>query len=79
VSADPRHARIHERASGDVRPTPARAEDARADAAFAKGAEAGSTSDKYTRVTVFLAIVLFLVAISSRLSQARLGLSALRG
>ena len=50
--------------------------DARADAAFSKGAEAGSTADKYIRNTVFLATVLFLVGISGqfRVSQARLGL-----
>src|SRR5947209_10351492 len=50
--------------------------DAQADAAFAKGAHAGSTSDKYIRDTVFLATVLFLVGISGhfRIRQARLGL-----
>jgi len=54
----------------------AKSNDARADAAFAKGADAGSTSDKYIRDTVFLATVLFLVGISShfRIRQARLGL-----
>ncbi len=36
-----------------------------ADEAFAEGAEAGETSDKYVRVTVFLASVLFLVGIST--------------
>lgn len=52
--------------------------DARADAAFAKGSAAGSTSDKYIRDTVFLATVLFLVGISGhfRIRQARLGLIA---
>ena len=35
-----------------------------ADAAFKKGAEAGSTGDKYVRDTVYLATVLFLVGIS---------------
>ncbi len=50
--------------------------DARADAAFAKGAHAGLTADKYIRDTVFLATVLFLVGISGhfRVRQARLGL-----
>jgi hypothetical protein len=50
--------------------------DARADAAFAEGADAGSTADKYIRDTVFLATVLFLVGISGhfRMRQARLGL-----
>src|SRR5262249_13618958 len=36
-----------------------------ADAASAKGTEAGANSDKYVRVTVFFATVLFLVGISS--------------
>jgi hypothetical protein len=56
----------------------AKAFDARADAAFSKGAEAGSTADKYIRETVFLATVLFLVGISGqfRVHQARLGLVA---
>lgn len=40
--------------------------DAQADEAFAKGADAGVTSDKYVRLTVFLASVLFLVGISTR-------------
>ena len=54
----------------------AKAYDARADAAFAKGADAGQTADKYIRATVFLATVLFLVGISGhfRIRQARLGL-----
>lgn len=54
----------------------ARSYDAQADAAFAKGADAGATSDKYIRDTVFLATVLFLVGISGhfRIRQARLGL-----
>jgi hypothetical protein len=33
--------------------------DAQADAAFAEGSDAGSTSDKYIRDAVFLATVLF--------------------
>ena len=40
--------------------------DAQADEAFASGASAGETSDKYVRTTVFLASVLFLVGISTR-------------
>lgn len=54
----------------------ATASDTRADAAFARGEAAGSTSDKYIRDTVFLATVLFLVGISGhfRIRQARLGL-----
>jgi hypothetical protein len=40
--------------------------DRQADQAFAAGAEAGSTSDKYIRATVFLASVLFLVGISTQ-------------
>ena len=41
----------------------ARAYDAKADALFAAGADAGATSDKYVRITVYLATVLFLPAI----------------
>lgn len=54
----------------------ARSYDAQADAAFATGSDAGATSDKYIRDTVFLATVLFLVGISGhfRIRQARLGL-----
>ena len=33
---------------------------------FADGSEAGETSDKYVRVTVFLASVLFLIGISTQ-------------
>jgi len=40
--------------------------DEQADTAFAAGASAGETSDKYVRTTVFLASVLFLVGISTR-------------
>lgn len=40
--------------------------DKRADADFAAGATAGETSNKYVRITVFLASVLFLVGISTR-------------
>ena len=40
--------------------------DHQADAAFASGAAAGETSDKFVRTTVFLASVLFLVGISTR-------------
>jgi hypothetical protein len=59
----------------------ATAYDAQADAAFSKGAAAGSTADKYIRDTVFLATVLFLVGISGhfRLRQARLGLICVGG
>ena len=58
-----------------------KAYDARADVAFAKGADAGSTSDKYIRDTVFLATVLFLVGISGhfRVRQARMGLIGVSG
>ena len=54
----------------------AKAHDEQADAAFSKGADAGSTADKYIRDTVFLATVLFLVGVSGhfRIRQARLGL-----
>ena len=56
--------------------TLARSYDAQADAAFAKGSDAGSTADKYIRDTVFLATVLFLVGISGhfRIRAARFGL-----
>jgi hypothetical protein len=40
--------------------------DRQADEAFASGEDAGTTSDKYIRTTVFLASVLFLVGISTR-------------
>ena len=54
----------------------AKASDDEADAAFAEGAEAGATADKYIRATVFLATVLFLVGISGHfpIRAARVGL-----
>lgn len=54
----------------------AKADDAEADKAFAEGNDAGGTSDKYVRDTVFLATVLFLVGISGhfRIRQARYAL-----
>ena len=54
----------------------ANALDAQADAAFTEGENAGSTSDKYIRITVFLATVLFIVGISSHfpLRTARYGM-----
>src|SRR6478735_8961560 len=54
---------------------------AKADIAFAQGAEAGQTADKYIRATVFLATVLFLVGISGhfRILQARIGLIGAAG
>lgn len=54
----------------------AAADDHAADVAFTRGEDAGGTSDKYVRDTVFLATVLFLVGISSHFSlrQARYGL-----
>jgi hypothetical protein len=54
----------------------AKAHDAQADAAFAKGSKAGNTADKFIRATVFLATVLFLAGISGhfRIRQARMGL-----
>jgi hypothetical protein len=59
----------------------ARAFDARADALFAAGADAGATSDKYVRITVYLATVLFLIGISGHFPvlAARYGLVALGG
>jgi hypothetical protein len=52
--------------------------DATADALFAEGAEAAETADRYVRVTVFLATVLFLVGISGHfpVRAARYGLVA---
>ncbi len=52
------------------------AADKAANVAFAEGSEAGETSDKYIRDTVFLATVLFLVGISGhfRVRQARYAL-----
>lgn len=49
---------------------------AKADAYFASGESAAETADKYVRLTVFLAAVLFLVGIGSRLPlpAARYGL-----
>jgi hypothetical protein len=59
----------------------AKAHDARAGAAFARGAGAGSTADEYVRDTVFLATVLFLVGISGHfpIRPARLGLIGVGG
>lgn len=56
--------------------TQARALDAKADELFNKGQSAASTADKYVRLTVFLAAVLFLVGISSHfpVRAARYGL-----
>jgi hypothetical protein len=53
--------------------------DDQADEAFAAGASAGETSDKYVRTTVFLASVLFLVGISTQfpVRGGRYGLVAL--
>jgi hypothetical protein len=59
----------------------AHAYDATADALFAAGAAAGATSDKYVRVTVYLATVLFLIGISGHFPvlSARYGLVTLGG
>ncbi len=58
-----------------------RALDAQADEAFAAGENAGETSDKYVRSTVYLASVLFLIGISTRfpLRGGRYALVALGG
>jgi len=55
--------------------------DAAADAFFAAGEHAGAEADKYVRVTVFLASVLFLVGISTHfpLRSARYGLVSVAG
>jgi hypothetical protein len=60
----------------------AKALDQRAETASAAGGEAGETSDKYVRTTVFLASVLFLVGISTHfpyrgVRYALVGLGAL--
>jgi hypothetical protein len=57
----------------------ANADDDQADVAFTRGQDAGGTSDKYVRDTVFLATVLFLVGISGHFSlrQARYGLDVI--
>lgn len=59
----------------------AKALNAKADAYFAQGQLAATRADKYVRLTVFLAAVLFLVGIGSRLtlSSARYGLLAFAG
>ncbi len=52
--------------------------DNEADDAFAAGASAGETADKYVRVTVFLASVLFIVGISTHFPlRVRYGLVSL--
>ena len=53
--------------------------DAEAEEHFAEGAEAGEVADRYVRITVFLATVLFLVGISGhfRVQAARYGLIGL--
>jgi hypothetical protein len=55
--------------------------DARADAYYAEGEHAAETADKYIRVTVVLASVLFIVGISSHfpLRSIRIGLVCLGG
>jgi hypothetical protein len=54
---------------------------AQADAHFSEGESAAATADKYVRLTVFLAAVLFLVGIGSRfpVRSARYGLIAVAG
>jgi hypothetical protein len=52
--------------------------DVRADAQFKEGESAAGTADKYVRLTVFLAAILFLIGISSHflVRAARYGLIA---
>lgn len=59
----------------------ARTYNAQANAEFSQGESAASTSDKYVRLTVLLAAVLFLVGIGSRfpLRAARYGLAGVAG
>jgi hypothetical protein len=61
--------------------TRSQALDATADGRFAAGAAAGTNADKYVRVTVFLASVLFLVGISTHFPvlAARYGLVSVAG
>ena len=56
-----------------------RALDGQADEAFAAGSSAGETADKYIRTTVYLAVILFLVGISTHfpLRGVRYGLVGL--
>jgi hypothetical protein len=58
-----------------------RALNAQADAYFSEGESAAGTADKYVRLTVLLAAVLFLVGIGSRfpVRLARYGLNAVAG
>jgi hypothetical protein len=59
----------------------ARILNAQADAYFSEGEDAAGTADKYVRLTVFLAAVLFLVGIGSRfpVRVARYGLNVVAG
>ncbi|HJS94242.1 MAG TPA: hypothetical protein VJ741_08260 [Solirubrobacteraceae bacterium] len=59
----------------------AKALNRQADARFSEGQDAAATADKYVRLTVLLAAVLFLVGIGSRfpLRAARYGLGAVAG
>jgi hypothetical protein len=59
----------------------ARTYNAQSNADFSQGEAAAGTADKYVRLTVFLAAVLFLVGIGSRfpLRAARYGLAAVAG
>jgi len=59
----------------------AKALNAQADALFAEGEDAAGTADKYVRLTVLLAAVLFLVGIGSRfpVQVARYGLNVVAG
>jgi hypothetical protein len=59
----------------------AKALNAQADALFAEGEDAAGTADKYVRLTVLLAAVLFLVGIGSRfpVRVARYGLNVVAG
>jgi hypothetical protein len=61
--------------------TQARVLNAQADALFAEGEASDGTADKYVRLTVILAAVLFLIGIGSRfpLRAARYGLGAVAG
>ncbi|MGN6867258.1 MAG: hypothetical protein ACTHMY_02525 [Solirubrobacteraceae bacterium] len=61
--------------------TQARVLNAQADAYFAEGESSDGTADKYVRLTVLLAAVLFLVGIGSRfpVRSARYGLNAVAG
>ncbi|HME05331.1 MAG TPA: hypothetical protein VKG38_20070 [Solirubrobacteraceae bacterium] len=73
--------RTRSRISVSPQQAQAKALNEKADRYFATGESAAGTADKYVRLTVFLAAVLFLVGIGSRLPlpAARYGLVGVAG